>query len=161
MPSALSPVQLVQNPAFGSVLLWNFARGYQLESVSRQPNFELLFLVLPLVLHAGTLVHISSTLVNSGLGKLVSKLQEEREDLLAVHDRALAMRPLTLQSIGMAVTTKIMTLDYNNAIVRANEVKVPRPTERTKKHMAGAEKLGHWMARLPASQAFSILQVHP
>ncbi len=27
----ISPVALVQNPAFGSLLLWNFGRGFQLE----------------------------------------------------------------------------------------------------------------------------------
>jgi hypothetical protein len=161
MVDALSPVQLVQNPAFGSVLLWKFVRGYQDESVSHTPNFELLFLVLPLVLHSKSLAHISSTMAGSGLGKFVSKLAEERDELLAIHNRALSMRRLTLQSIGTGVTTKIISLDYATGNVRANEVKLPPTPERIKKHFAGANKLGHWLARLPAGQAFSILQVHP
>jgi hypothetical protein len=157
----LSPVQIVQNSAFGSVALWKFAQGFQQASLDRLSNFELLFLVLPLVLHARSLAHITSTLQSSGLGKFVEKLGETREDLLAVHDRALAMRLLTLQSIGMGITTRVLSLDYDTGNVRANAIKAPKPPERLKRHLAGAEKLGAWFARISMSQTFSILQVHP
>jgi len=157
----LSPVETVQNPAFGSVLLWQFGFGYQRESIDRLPSFELLFLVLPIILHARSLAHVTSTLVGSGLGKFVEKLSESREDLLAIHDRALAMRLLTLQSIGMGVTTGLLSLNYESASVRANDEKLPKAPERTKRHIAGAEKLGAWFARVPIGQTFSILQVHP
>ena len=33
----MSPVALVQNPAFGSLLLWKFGRGYQAEEVGDLP----------------------------------------------------------------------------------------------------------------------------
>lgn len=161
MARQLSPVELVQNPAFGSLVLWQFTKGFQDEVVSRQPNLELLFLVFPLVLHSKSLAHIATTQVGSGLGRLAAKLSDNREDLLAVHERARSMRRLTLQSIGTALSTKIMSLSYETGNVRANEVKVPRPTEGTKQHFAGAEKLGRWIARVPASQAFSLLQVYP
>jgi hypothetical protein len=43
-----SPVALVQNPAFGSLLFWNFGRGFQAERVgelpvltSRFPSFQM------------------------------------------------------------------------------------------------------------------------
>jgi len=161
MAHELSPIELVQNPAFGSIVLWHFTKGFQDESVSRLPNLELLFLVFPLVLHARTLEQIGSTFPSSGLGKLVIKLSENREDLLAIHERARSMRLLTLQSVGTALSTEIMSLSYATANMRANEVKIPRQAERNKPHLTGAEKLGRWIARVPASQAFSLLQVYP
>jgi hypothetical protein len=161
MPMGQSPVTLVQNPALGSVLLWKFGRGFQEESVSRQPNLELLFLVLPLTLHRPTLIEVSSTLQGSGLGKFVSKLAENRENLLAVHGRALSLRLLTLQSLSTGLATKLMSISYETGNVRANEAKPPRPPERLKSAMAGAEKLGKWFARTPGDQIFSLLQVHP
>jgi hypothetical protein len=158
---ALSPVETVQNPAFGAVLLWQFGLGYQRESIDRLPNFELFFLVLPIILHAKSLAHVTSTLAGSGLGKFVEKLGDSREDLVAIHDRALAMRLLTLQSIGIGVTTRLLSLNYETASVRANDAKAPKSPERTKRHLAGAEKLGTWFARVPIGQTFSTLQVHP
>ena len=161
MREALSPVQLVQNPALGSALLWRFAKSFQEETVSRLVNLETLFLVLPLIFHRATLGQISTTQVGSGLGKMVSKLAEHREDLLAVHDRVLALRHLTLQSVGTGMATKLLSLSYETGNVRANEVKLPRQPERLKLAISGAEKLGRWFARVPADQVFSLLQVHP
>jgi hypothetical protein len=161
MPLSLSPVKLVQNPALGSILLWKFGRGYQEESISRQANLELLFLVLPLTLHRPTLLEVSSTLPSSGLGKFVSKLAENRENLVAVHGRALSLRFLTLQSLGTGLATKLLSVSYETGNVRANEAKPPRPPERLKAATAGAEKLGKWFARTPSDQIFSLLQVHP
>jgi hypothetical protein len=159
--SDLSIVEIVQNRAFGSTVLWQFGRGYQAEAVGKLPTFELFFLALPTLLHSATLEHVISTNQSSGLGKFVSKLGENREDLYAVHARAVAMRPLTLQSIATGVAARLLAVDYATADVRANDVKLPKPTERTKRYYPAAEKLGRWAARLPAGQVFSLLQVYP
>ncbi|WP_374470338.1 three component ABC system middle component [Phenylobacterium sp.] len=161
MTSDLSPVEIVQNPAFGAQVLWNFAHGYQAEKVGDLPDLPPFFLVLPMVFHAPTLSDIKSTQLPSGLLKLVAKLAEERERLFAVHDRAVAMRGLTLQSLGVGIATKLLHLDYESALVRANELKLPPPPDRLRAHTAGAEKLGRWFARLPANQVFSLLQIEP
>lgn len=156
-----SSVSLVQNPAFGSHLLWSFARGYQNEKLDELSNLTSHFLVLPLILHGPTLREIKSTNLSSGLTKLTAKLAEERERLFAVHDRAIAMRALTLQSIGIGITASLLHVDYENAIVRANDRRPPTPPERLKFHISSADKLGHWFARLPQAQVFSLLQVVP
>ncbi|TIO74852.1 MAG: hypothetical protein E5X74_32440 [Mesorhizobium sp.] len=125
------------------------------------PVFTQFFLVLPLVLHGPTMRVIRSTNQSSGLAKFVSKLAEERERLFAVHDRALAMRSLTLESMAAGISTKLLSVDYDTAAVRSNEVKPPSPPDRLKHHVASAEKLGRWLARLPSNQGFSLLQVEP
>jgi hypothetical protein len=157
--SDASPVALVQNPAFGSLLLWSFGRGYQAEKIGDLPPLTSFFLVLPLLLHSPTLEELRSTNRSSGLSKLVSKLAERRERLFAVHDRSLAMRELTLQSVAVGLATGLMHVDYETALVRSNDVRPPKPPERLKYHVAGAEKLGQWFARLPPSQIFSLLEV--
>jgi hypothetical protein len=93
------------------------------------------------------------------LAKFVAKLAEDREDLLAVHTRALAMRNLTLQSLGSGIVAGLLAVDYDKALVRANQASPPKPPERLKHHVASAEKLGRWFARLPGNQVFSLLQV--
>lgn len=159
--SEVSPVALVQNPAFGALLLWNFGRGFQVERVGDLPILTQFFLVLPLVLHGPTMRVIRSTNQSSGLAKFVSKLAEERERLFAVHDRALAMRSLTLESMAAGISTKLLSVDYDTAAVRSNEAKPPSAPDRLKHHVASAEKLGGWLARLPSNQGFSLLQVEP
>lgn len=156
-----SPVALVQNPALGAYLLWKFGRAYQAEKVGDLPPIILFFLILPLVLHGPTVREIRSTYQSSGLSKLVSKLAEHRERLFAVHDRALAMRELTLQSIAVGVTTSLLHIDYVTAHVRSNEATTPVSPEKLKHHANAAEKLGRWFARLPPGQVFSLLEVEP
>jgi hypothetical protein len=95
------------------------------------------------------------------LAKFVSKLGEERERLFAVHERALAMRGLTLDSLAAGISAKLFKIDYDTAVVRSNEARPPTPPERLKHHVASAEKVGRWFARLPANQVFSLLQVEP
>lgn len=157
----MSPVALVQNPAFGSLLLWNFGRGYQAEHVGGLPVLTFFFLTLPLVLHGPTMRVIRSTNQSSGLARLVSKLGDERERLFAVHDRAVAMRGLTLESLAAGISAKLLKIDYDTAVVRANVAKPPAPPERLKHHVASAEKVGRWFARLPPNQVFSLLQIEP
>jgi hypothetical protein len=157
----ISPVALVQNPAFGSFLLWNFGRGYQAERVGGLPVLTPFFLTLPLVLHGPTMRIIKSTNQSSGLAKFVSKLAEERERLFAVHDRAIAMRALTLESLATGISAKLLSIDYETASVRSNDVKPPAAPERLKHHIASAEKIGRWFSRLPSHQVFSLLQIEP
>ncbi len=78
-----------------------------------------------------------------------------------MHERALAMRELSLLSISSGISTKLLHVDYSSAAVRANEAKPPRPPENLKVGISGAEKLGRWFAKLPQGQVFSLLQIEP
>ena len=157
----MSPVALVQNSAFGSLLLWNFGRGHHAEHPGSLPVLTSFFLTLPLVLHGQTMRVIRSTNQSSGLAKFVSKLGEERERLFAIHRRAIAMRGLTLESLATGISAKLLKVDYDTAEVRAHDVKPPTCPERLKHHVASAEKVGRWFARLPPNQVFSLLQIEP
>jgi hypothetical protein len=154
-------IELVQNPALGSVLLWVFARAYQAEKAEEVP-VHLSFLVLPLVLHSGSLAGIVSTRKASGLTVFAAKLGEQRENLLAVHDRAHALRALTLQSIGLGTQSGLLTVDYQAATLRGNTLdggEPPHSPERMRNMRPAAEKLGCWLAKMDIQQIASILRV--
>ncbi|MET4325324.1 hypothetical protein ABIB80_001145 [Bradyrhizobium sp. i1.15.2] len=158
----LNEIEIVQNPALGAYALWRFGLGYQSED-GRTPLLPLSFLVLPLLLHRPTLDVISSTLKPSGLTLFAAKLGKEREKLLAVHERALALRPLTLQSIGLGINQRLLTLDYTTTYIRANtpetSVRKAAVPERIRAFSGAADKVGFWFAQLSFQQIASILAV--
>jgi hypothetical protein len=156
-----TPVTLVQNPAFGSMLLWKFCTGFQAERPGDLPLLISLFCVLPIVFHGPTLAELKSTQLPSGLGKFAGKLGEHREALMAVHNRAVAMRELTLASVATGTATNLLRVNVSTTEVNANETRLPIFPERLKYHYLGAEKLGRWFARLPLSHALSALQIEP
>ena len=159
---ALSELEIVQNPALGAYAIWRFAAGYQTQGEKPSP-LPLAFLVLPLLLHRSTLDLIGSTQKRSGLTLFAAKLGEDRENLLAVHGRALKLRTLTLKSIGLAVNTGLATVDYTDATFRANTLsartrKAVLP-ERIRGFSGAADKIGHWFALMNLSQISSTLRI--
>lgn len=156
-----SPVGLVQNPAFGAVVLWHFGVAFQAEKIDVLPPLNSFFLVLPIILHAETLEIARSTNIVSGLARFVSKVAERRERLFAIHERALTLRGLTMESIASGIASELLSVNYETAAVRANQLKPPIPPEGIKAHLAGATRLGRWFARLPQGQVFTLLQVEP
>lgn len=132
-----------------------------MERPGELPVLNLLFLVLPLTLHKHTVETIRGTNQSSGLGKFVSKFEGERERLFAIHERALSLRGLTLDSTAAGISAGLLSVDYERGLIRANETKLPPIPERLKFQLAGAEKLGLWFARLPANHVFFLLKVEP
>ena len=123
MCRALTEFEIVQNPALGAYALWRFGVRFQSGDV-RPAALPLVFLVLPLLLHQPTLKLIGSTLKASGLTLFAAKLAQERENL-AVHERALVLRRLSLQSLAMGIDNRLLTLDYSAATMRANTAETP------------------------------------
>jgi hypothetical protein len=159
---SLSELAIVQNPALGAYTIWRFGLGFQSDD-SRPAALPLAFLVLPLVLHRPTLASIGSTQRASGLALFASKLSQERENLLAIHERALLLRSLTLQSIAMGVNQRLLSINYAAATIRANTTenstrKIALP-ERLKAFSGAPEKIGYWFSKLGLHQIASILSV--
>jgi hypothetical protein len=159
---ALSEPAIVQNPALGAYALWKFGLAYQARE-GNQVILPLTFLVLPLVLHLPTLELVIGTNKASGLALFAGKLGEKREDLLAVHERALALRNLTLESIVFGEQAKLLTIDVRQATMRANALtegtKAPPLPERIKWLGPSCERLGYWFAGLTDHQVSRTLNV--
>jgi hypothetical protein len=158
----IDSVEAVQNSALCAALIWSFGRGHRQADSSRLPIVHFAFLVLPLVLHRPTLEQLSSTNTSSGLGKFVEKVSHRhREELLAIHPRVLLMRRLTLEAISTGIATGLLTVIYEEGVIRANDVSLKQQLTRIKKMMDAAHKLGDWLARIPNASALSLLKVIP
>lgn len=146
-------IGIIHNAALGAYALWRFGVGHQDECGS-PPLVRLSFLVLPIVLHKPTLRHVESTRAGSGLALFAAKLGQERENLLAIHTRALAMRGLSLEAIGVAAATGLATLDHAEARIRSNTIGILRPDVpvRVRPIASSAEKLGRWFAMAGPTQ---------
>ena len=157
--TALTEIEQVQNPALGAWLLWEYGRRYQTTISSKPSHFLLFFLVLPICLHRPTLDAVNSTQEKSGLGKFCEKLGTKREELLAIHERALKLRTLTSSSISFGVRAGLFEINYESGVMRALEQKAPKPPERVKPHAKGAVKLGAWFEAIDAVNVFTALKV--
>lgn len=152
-------VEAIQSPALGAYLLWRMGASFQTNSPNA-PRMDLHFLVLPLLLHAGTLAVISSTNPASGLSKFVHKMLDSESELLAVNARAIALRELTLASLSLGMATGLLGIDYEAARVFSLDTnRKPAVAEGVKQMERGAERLGLWFAELPKEQVLSMLRV--
>jgi hypothetical protein len=160
--SRLSETAIVQNEALGAFALWKFGLAFQ-DRDGYPTTLPLMFLVLPLILHGPTLSMVLSTFKASGLHLFAGKLGEKREDLLAVHGRALTLRPLTLSSLMMAEQSSLIRIDPSTARVWANSLHEDMPTpnlpERIRRIGPACERLGHWFAGLSDQQVAHTLRV--
>ena len=161
--TGLSELDLVQNPAVGAYLLWQFALGYQEDGAEAAPLL-LAFLVLPMLLHRPPLEAVASPRKASGLPLFAAKFDAEREALLELHGRAMTLRPLSLQSIGVASTSRLVRIDHGAATLHGYPLDllgVGKPTtpKRLKGFSAAAAKIGHWFSKLGPAQVASTLRV--
>lgn len=155
----LREVDIVHNPALGSFLIWKAADAFQDEQGEAMPML-LGFLVLPLLLHRPTLEIINSTNKSSGLALLASKIGERKDDLLAIHSRALILRSLGLASLAAGIASRFLIVNYQTGDIRAAQLdRLPSIPERIKPLVRGAERVGVWFSRLPIRQVASVLRV--
>lgn len=157
----LNEAQLVQNTALGAVLIWLFVRAYN-STATRPCPLPLCFTVLPILFHHVTRKEAESTSPNSSLSKFVEKFEPNREQLLAVHDRMLAMRPLTLRSLQLASARGLIAIAIEDATVltlRSQALPDRQKPERLRTMLRAAEKLGIWYAPHSISNISGSLRV--
>lgn len=161
-PTRLSEAAIIQNEALGAYALWRFGLGFQ-ERTGRGAVLPLAFLVLPLILHARTLGIVLSTHKASGLHLFAGKLGERREELIAVHERALSLRQLGLESLMRAEQSGLIRIDPTAATMWAvgpyDDMAVPALPERIRRIAPACEKIGYWFAGLSDQQVAHTLRV--
>jgi hypothetical protein len=161
-PARLSEAAIVQNEALGAYALWKFGLGFQ-DRDGYAATLPLAFLVLPLILHAPTLAMVLSTHKASGLHLFAGKLGEKREDLLAVHGRALSLRQLTLKSLMQAEQAGLIRIDPTTATMWAvgpyDDMGVPTLAERIRRIAPACERIGYWFAGVSDQQVAHTLRV--
>jgi hypothetical protein len=164
MTALTTEVRNIQNPALGAGLLWRFTCGYVASHHTHDPvPLPLLFLVLPIVLHEQTETFVQSTFKASGLRAFAAKFgksENSKQDLLlAVHDRMLKLRNLSLDSMRLALATRLLHLD-TAAVIPLSETEAAAgiPAE-VKRMMKNSEKLGTWCGLLTMHEIATTLKV--
>lgn len=156
MTALREEINLINNTALGAYLLWKFTLSYRKEQeVNESPPGILLFLVLPMLYHKPTLEFLSSTRKGTGLAKFSEKFLSTKEKkshlLLGVHERTLEMRDLSLHSMNVAVSRKLLTIvPSTGLVVPFDEEHVGKPRgipALVKKMERNAEKLGYWFSQ--------------
>lgn len=161
--ASLNELELVQNPAIGALLIWHYTLGYQEGGAEAAPMLPA-FLVLPMLLHRQTFEAVASTRKASSLTLFAAKFDREREVLLELQSRTRMLRHLTLQSIGVASTSRLVRIDHDSASLRGRslellEAKKPSLPERLKGFPAAADKVGHWFSKLGIAHIASTLRI--
>jgi hypothetical protein len=156
----------VQNSALGAALVWRFACGYQEGSGSKNPTpFPLLFLVLPVTFHEETAQFIKSTKKSSGLRAFAGKFSESRSAkndlLLSIQKRAVQMRSLSLDSIRMAISTSILSIERETARAFPLSITTPRAgiPSSVRVMLQNSEKLGFWCGQVSMHEISIVLKV--
>jgi len=164
MSTLAKEVRNIQNPALGAGLIWRFVCGYIASHPTHEPiPLPLLFLVLPIILHEQTEEFVKNTQKSSGLRAFVAKFgksENSKQDvLLAVHDRMLALRHLSMESIRLSLATHLLYLDVAKAIpLSETQTEVGIPPE-VRRLMKSAEKLGFWCGSLTMHEIATTLKV--
>lgn len=155
----------VQNPALGAGLLWRFACGYlEIHRTSEAIPLPLFFIVLPILFHEQTEEFLKSTQKASGLRAFAAKFGESKiskqDILLAIHDRMLRFRSLTMQSLQLAIATHLVHLGTDGTVNPLSRTKaVAGMPDETKQLMREAEKLGAWCAQITLHEVAATLKV--
>jgi hypothetical protein len=159
-------IEAIQNPALGATLLWRFTVGFSQSSKSNDPTpIPLLFIVLPIMFHEETAQFITSTRLASGLRAFSDKFSTSavsKNDLvLAIHDRSLDMRKLTLDSVRLGISSRLIGIDVERGVVSPLSTTTPRANvpESIRPLLAGAERLGGWCAQISLHEVSAILKV--
>ncbi|MDR4458945.1 MAG: DUF6521 family protein [Nitrospirales bacterium] len=145
-------------------MLWRFACGY----VGGHPTHEhvplpLTFLVLPMLFHQQTEDILQGTQKASGLRAFASKFgksENSKQDiLLSIHDKMLALRHLSMESIRLALAGRLLQLNTATLIpLSETEASAGIPPD-VKRLMKNAEKLGLWCSLLTMHEISTTLKV--
>lgn len=164
MSTLTKEVRNIQNPALGAGLLWRFACGYVTSHPTHDPvPLPLFFLVLPIVTHEHTEVFVNGTQTQSGLrafaGKFGKAENSQQDLLISIHSRMQTLRQLTMESVRMALATRLLHLEQASLTPLSETAAVAGIPPEIRRLMRSSEKLGEWCGKLTLHETTSILKV--
>jgi hypothetical protein len=159
-------VERLLNPAYCGAILAQFAGAYT-EAQGNAPDsgvpFPLVFLCLPLVLHARTYVEINKHGKPYGLHRVV---RERPQILGGLPERVTGFRRLTREALLFGCTHGQLYIAAPGGAVRAQKSFLERLTARAVEGdgwlpIRAAERLGAWYGQITESEVFLHLGLRP
>lgn len=153
-------IYLVQNPALGAILMWEFVKGYKRQSLGKPPTLPLLFIVLPILFSEVLRTTIGTTNPSSGLRVFIGKFSKKQEAILTLQRRMLMLRPTSLSSLTIAIDCGLLQLDYATALVDCTIKRYPHKTREKIRELGKlADKLGGWCGALTIQEVQAALRI--
>ncbi len=151
------------NPAFDGLLLHRAVVGYHKEAETGMP-FELMFLVLPFVLHERTRGRLPAKVTT----QLTTWLLDERDILLGFADRAADLVPYTQESILYLTNHRLLLLGDDGrfsvgpAKFRQGIGKLTDASDEVRDCHKMSRAVGRWLALSGSSTTmFALLGIKP
>lgn len=156
-------IEIVQNPALGAAIIWNFVKGYYSNRCTF-PQFQLAFIVLPIIYREELAELITSTNKPSGLRYFTDKLSTtkvlQRDMLMHIQNNAHRMKTLSLESINIGILTSLITIDMDTCeLIPISTTQHKGEPKSIDKLLKAADKLGFWCADLTLHEITKILKV--
>lgn len=156
----------LQNPAFGAVLQWRFVTAHH---DTAPPGVDcplpLVFLVLPVILHAESAALVRGTKRRSGLRAFASKFRATPglgvDALLALQRRAGDMRGLSHRAFQLATASALLRCELETGVVRVPRTQAMPARWPAEVRQLGslAEKFGAWCGALSLYEVSTTLKV--
>ncbi|MEX5687910.1 three component ABC system middle component [Pseudomonas silesiensis] len=157
---SLDEVYLVQNPALGAILMWEFVKGFIRQSAGHLPELPLLFIVLPIVFNETLRAAMAGTNPSSGLRLFTAKFSKDQEVLLALQRQMLMLRFTSLSSVSIGIESGLLTLDVASASVGCTTKRYPPKTRLAIRELGKhADKLGGWCGSLTLQEVQAALRI--
>lgn len=158
-------VRNIQNPAIGAGLLWRFVCGYTEGHQHKAPApLPILFVVLPIVFHEDVAAFVRGTQKASGLRAFTAKFGETKASkqdlLLGIHERAGILKRLTLDSLRLALVTRLLFLNTDGTVIPLSHSPASAGLpEEARQLMRDSEKLGFWCSQVSFHETATTLKV--
>ncbi|PEO46716.1 hypothetical protein CN563_13160 [Bacillus sp. AFS026049] len=148
-----SEVANLLNPAFCGIILRDFIRAYKEESGDGVP-YELLFLLLPIVLHSNSRINLP----NSVRTHMHVWLQNVPEVRIGFSKRVKELVPFTKESISFLLQKGYLEIDEDGKVLPKNKryrISLSRMNRDTNSYIQDyknkSELVGKWFARTGSS----------
>ena len=151
------------NPAFCAALLWHAARGHETAAGEPGMPFETSFLVLPIVLHAGTRAELPKKLTTS----LPVWLESYPLSRSRIADRARLLVPFTKDAMNFGGLHGLLRFDAGVLVANADwkkriQANAKTATDEVRACMKRSEFVGSWFAATGnAATVMALLGVRP
>jgi Family of unknown function (DUF6521) len=142
----LDEIDAIQNPGLGAVLIWRSVCGYYVSSSKTEGCPAVLaFLVPPVIFNEDLREVVTKTFKSSGIRKFESKFVNQIDLLFSIQERAEAMRDLARRSLALSLSTGLLTLSTESALLWPRSTTFTRALPPDVHTLASAaEKLGMW-----------------
>ncbi|VVE04930.1 hypothetical protein PHO31112_02332 [Pandoraea horticolens] len=142
----LDEIDAIQNSGLGATLIWRSVCGYYRSSGNADGCPTILsFVVLPVILNEDLREVVTSTYKSSGIRKFESKFDKQIDLLFSIQERAQAMLDLSRRSLALSLSTGLLTLSTESALLWPRSMTFTRALPSEVLTLASAaEKLGVW-----------------